>query len=188
MMKSQFSLLKSTFFLIATVNAFIYSNSAIAADRVIFKYGIFRESVSVDELTTFAETGKASSQLNFFFNQARQEPQEVRNILTREVNASPVVLDRTLNNRIGEFLLDRISRSIHTPSNQANRQALRSSLVLSANKDNKVSLIEIIQNYPTTEVEVEGERLVQTYDQISFLAERLQRVLSIPTSNGTKKS
>jgi Alpha/beta hydrolase of unknown function (DUF1400) len=169
-----------TFFLIASINTFIYTNSAIAAESVVFKYGIFRESVSVDELTAFAETGKASSQLNFFLNQARQEPQEVRNVLTREINVSPIVLDRTLNNRIGEFLLDRISRSIHTPSNQANRQALRSSLVLSANKDNKVTLIEIIQNYPTTEIEVEGDRLVETYDQISLLTERLQRVLSIP--------
>ena len=116
--------------------------------------------------------------LNLLLNQARQDPQTVRNVLTKEVNASPVVLDRLLNNPIGEFLVDQIGQTIHTPSSEANQQALRSAVVLSANKDNKVSLIEIIQNYPTSEVHVEGERLVRTYDQLSLLAERLQNVLS----------
>jgi hypothetical protein len=181
-MKHQFSIFRCTLFFIATFSVLFYSNSAIAAEKVVFKYGIFRAALPVSELTALAETGEVSSRLNFFLSQAKQEPQEVRNVLTREVNVTPVVLDRALNNQIGEFLLDRISQSIHTPSNQANRQALRSSLVLSANKDNKVSLIEIIKNYPSTEVEVEGERLIQTYDQLSLLTERLQKVLSIPAS------
>lgn len=72
--------------------------------------------------------------------------------------------------------------SIHTSSNQANRQALRSALVLSANGDNKVSLIEVIQNYPTSEVIVEGERLVRTYNQLSIIAEDLGRIFGGPTS------
>ncbi|WP_339381442.1 alpha/beta hydrolase [Brasilonema bromeliae] len=156
----------------------MYSNSAIAAEKIVLKYGIFRESVSVEKLTKFAETGEVSPMLNLLLNQARQDPQTVRNVLTKEVNASPVVLDRLLNNPIGEFLVDQIGQTIHTPSSEANPQALRSALVLSANKDNKVSLIEIIQNYPTQEVYVEGERLVRTYDQLSLLAERLQNLLS----------
>ncbi|KAB8332821.1 alpha/beta hydrolase [Scytonema tolypothrichoides VB-61278] len=83
-----------------------------------------------------------------------------------------------MNNPIGEFLVDQIGQTIHTPSSEANPQALRSALVLSASKDNKLSLIEIIQNYPTPEVYVEGERLVRTYEQLSLLAERLQNLLS----------
>ncbi len=181
-MKSKFFLLKCTLPLIASIAISLFSNSAIAAERVVLQYGIFRESISVSELTDFAETGEVSPRLNFYLNRTGQDPQAVRNILTREVNADPVVLDRVLNNRIGEFLLDRISQSVSTPSGQANRQALRSALVLSASKENKVSLIEIIQNYPTTEVVVEGDRLAQTYNQLSLLAENLQRVLSISTS------
>lgn len=171
-------LLKGTFSFLTCVSVFMYTNSAIAAEKIVLKYGIFRESVSVEKLTTFAETGEVSPMLSLLLNQSRQDPQTVRNILTREVNASPVVIDRLVNNAIGEFLVDQIGQTIHTPSSQANQQALRSALVLSANKDNKVSLIEIIQNYPTSEVHVEGERLVRTYDQLSLLAERLQNVLS----------
>lgn len=175
-------LLKSGFSLIASTSVLLYTNSAIAAQKVVFTYGLFRESLSVDELTTFAQTGEASSSLRFFLDQTRQNPQTVRNSLIRELNVSPVTLDRTLNNRVGQYLLDQIGYSIHTRSNQANRQALRSALVISASKDNKVSLIEVIQNYPTSEVIVEGERLVRTYDQLSILAEDFQRIFGVPAS------
>ncbi|OUL30538.1 alpha/beta hydrolase [Nostoc sp. 106C] len=181
-MKSLIFQLQGTFSIIAIIAILLYSNSAIAAEKVVLKYNIFRPSVSVNELAKLAETGEVSSSLNFYFNQARQDPQKVRRILAQEVNANPVILDRLLNNRIGEFLLDRIGQSISTPSGQANRQALRSAIVLSANKDHKISLIEIIQNYPATEVIVEGDRLAQTYNQLYILAEKLQTVLHIPTS------
>ncbi|MDF5717688.1 MAG: alpha/beta hydrolase [Rhizonema sp. NSF051] len=160
-----------------------YSNSAIAAEKIVFKYGIFHASVPVSELTTLAETGEASLRLNFFLSQAHQDPQTLRNTLIKEVTVSPVLLDRALNNPIGELLLDQISQTIHTPSNQANQQALRSSIVLSANQDNKVSLIEILQNYPNQEVDVEGKRLADTYDQLSLLAKRLQNLLPIRQSS-----
>ncbi|MBD2449244.1 alpha/beta hydrolase [Nostoc sp. FACHB-152] len=175
--------LKVTFSLIASVTAVLFANHAIAAEKVIFKYQSFRPSISVDELTDLAETGKVSQNLNFYFNQARQNPETVRSILTKEVKAEPVILDRVLNSRVGELILDRIGKSVSTSSGKANQQALRSAIVLSANKDNKVSLMEIIQNYPTTEVVVDGERLAQTYQQLYILAENLQRILPSPTSS-----
>ncbi|BAY29943.1 hypothetical protein NIES2107_17870 [Nostoc carneum NIES-2107] len=168
--------------LITSIFILLYAHSAIAAERVILRYGIFRPSVSVDELTELAETGEVSQDLNFYFNQAGQDPKTFRQILTQQVNADPVVLDRVLNNQIGEFLLDRIGQSVSTPSGEANRQALRAAIILSANQDNKVSLIEIMQNYPTREIIVDGERLAQTYNQLYMLVENLQRVLPIPIS------
>lgn len=181
-MKLLSNLLKSGFSVIAASSVLLYSSSAIAAQSVVFTYGIFRESVSVDELTTFAQTGKASSSLRSFLDLTRQNPQAVRNSLSRELNLSPVALDRTLNSKIGLYLLDQIGYSIHTRSNQANQQALRSALVLSASKDNKVSLIEVIQNYPSSEVIVEGQRLLRTYNQLSILAEDFERIFGIPIS------
>ncbi len=168
--------------LLVTFFALLCHTNTAAAEKVVFKYGIFRPSLPVSELTNLVETGEVSPRLNFFLKQARQEPQKVREVLAWEINVSPVVLDRALNNPAGEFLLDRISWSIHTPSNQENQQALRSALVLSAKNDNKVSLIEMLQNYPTTEVDVEGERLVQTYDQLKLWAERVQKTFHVPVS------
>jgi hypothetical protein len=175
-MKYSILTFKNIFSMIASIAVLVYSNSAIASERVVLKYKVFRTSISVDELANFAETGQVSPTLNYYLNQSRQEPATVRRILSQEINADPVVLDRVLNNRIGEFLLDRISQSVTTPSGQASRQALRSAIVLSANEGNKVSLIEILQNYPTSEVVLEGERLAETYNQLYILTQDLQRI------------
>jgi Alpha/beta hydrolase of unknown function (DUF1400) len=147
--------------------------SAIAADQVVIKYKIFRESISVAELTTFVETGEVSSGLQFYLSKSRQKPEDVRRVLGQEANVNVVTLDRALNNSVGDFLLDQISLSVHPPTNAASRQAIRAALVLSASPDNKVSLIEVIQNYPTSEVELEGERLAQAYRQISAIGSGL---------------
>ncbi|BDA75635.1 hypothetical protein CAL7716_098010 [Calothrix sp. PCC 7716] len=176
------STLKRSFSIIASIGTLFYTTSAIAADRVVFTYGAFRQSLSVDELATFATTGETSSGVRYYLNRTGQDPQSIRNTLTREVNVTPVTLDRTLNTRIGSYLLDQIGYSIRTRSNQANRQALRSALVLSASKDNKISLIEVIQNYPSSEIVVEGDRIIRTYNQLSILAEDLQRIFGISTS------
>lgn len=52
---------------------------------------------------------------------------------------------------------------VHTPSRRAGQQALRSALVLSANDDGQITLTEILENYPTAVVEVEGDRLESAY-------------------------
>ncbi|MGV0026483.1 alpha/beta hydrolase [Phormidesmis priestleyi] len=153
-----------------------HTPEAIAAEKVTLKYKVFRESVSVPQLTAFAQTGEISQSLRFYLDATRQNPEDVRQVLNRPIDVNVVTLDRTLNSRIGELLLDQVGQAIHPPVAEVNRQALRSALVLSAQSDNQVSLIEVLQNYPTAEVEVEGDRLVQAYRQLSALNGRLRNV------------
>lgn len=175
-MRSLFLLLHRSFLIASTLILFSSIN-AFAAETVILKYRILRESVSVKELTNFAQTGKLSSSLKVNFALARQDPKAVRQYLTQPVKINPLLLDRVLNSQIGNLLLDQISQTIHTPSRLADRQALRSALVLSAIRDREITLIEIIQNYPTSELQVEGDRLENAYNQLY----RLQKILEKPS-------
>jgi len=59
--------------LAVSADILLSSSSAIAAEQVVLKYRIFRESISV-ELTTFAETGELSTSLRLNFALAT-EPQ-----------------------------------------------------------------------------------------------------------------
>jgi len=155
------------------------SSSAIAAERVVLKYRILRESISVAELTQLAATGQVSPKLQAYLKLAQQSPESLRQPLVKPIGVNRRLLDRVLNSRPGEILLDQVGQVIHPPSNQANRQALRSALVLSATPDNQITLIEVLQNYPTSEVEVEGDRLEDTYRQLKTWSDRLQTWLPL---------
>lgn len=164
--------------LVATFSGVLLStSSALAAEQVVLKYRIFRESISVEELSTFAKTGELSKSLRINLALARQDPKVIRFYLTEPVKVNPVFLDRVLNSRIGNVILDQVSQVIHTPSGRADRQALRAALVLSASRDGEITLVEIIQNYPTPEVEVEGDRLETAFRLLRRLGGRLEDLL-----------
>lgn len=166
--------LRRAFVLMATASILLFNTSAIAADQVVLKYRIFRESISVEELSAFAETGELSKSLRINLALARQDPKAVRRYLTQPVKVNVVLLDRLLNSPVGNLILDQVTEVVHTPSGKADRQALRSALVISASRDSNISLIEIIQNYPTQVVQVEGDRLESAYRQLRRLGGRLQ--------------
>ena len=176
-MLSQSLVLRRALFVVSTCVLF-FNNSAFAAEQVVLKYGVFRESISVEELSTFAKTGELSRSLRVNFALAQQDPKAIRPYLTTPVNVDLLILDRILNSPIGNVILDELSQVIHTPSRTADRQALRAALVLSASEDGQVTLLEIIENYPTTNVEVDGERLENAYHQLRRLQVGLQDLLN----------
>lgn len=184
-MRLLFLSLRRTLVLVGSAGILLFSSSVLlfeppaanAAEQVVLKYRIFRQSISVEELSTFAETGELSRSLRINFALARQDPKAIRQFLTQPVQVNPVFLDRVLNSPVGNFIVDQVSEVVHTPSRRADRQALRSALVLSASRDNNITLIETIQNYPTSEVELEGERLQSAFEQLRRLGGRLQDLL-----------
>lgn len=155
----------------------LWATGAIAAERVVLKYSVLRQSVSVAELTTLAETGETSRSLRRYLRLAGKQPEEVRQTLTEEAQVNVILVDRGLNNPVGDTVLDQISEAVYPPSGEASREALRSALVLSASDDNRISLIEVIQNYPTDEVVVDGNRLVAAYGQLQAIQERFGDLL-----------
>ena len=168
--------LHSTFASLVSVAIVFSSTYVFAAERVVLKYRVSRESIAVEDLTKFARTGEMSPDLRVNLALARQDPQKIRQYLTNAVTVDPILLDRVLNNPVGELLLDEIGKTIHPPSHQANRQALRAAIILSA-RDRQLSLLEILQNYPTTDVEVEGDRLEAVYSQLRRLEGTLENFL-----------
>jgi hypothetical protein len=167
-------LLRSFIFSGGLATTLCFSSSALSAEQVVVQYGIFRRSISVADLATFAETGEVPSELNLYLKASRQNPDDVRRVLREETEVSVVTLDRVLNSAAGDLLLDQVGQVVRTPSNRANRQAIRSALILSASQDSRVSLIEVIQNYPTSNVVVEVGLISQVYSQIDEVLGQIQ--------------
>lgn len=140
--------------------------STEAADSVVLKYSVLRETISVAELSTFANTGELSPSLKAYLEMANKQPEDLQKALTQKVEVDPIVLSEVLNSFPGELLLDQAGGVIHTPSGRASRESLRGALVTSALPDKNIRLIEVLENYPTSEVQVEGDRLVELYEKI----------------------
>lgn len=135
--------------------------AAYANKRLVFTFGPFRPSITVGELTKFAETGELSRGWKFYLNLADVDPDHLRKALTQEVKVDPLFLDKALNSLLGEYALFEIGQIIQTPSGAANIQALRSTIILSSLKDSHFSALELLQNYPLQRVLVNGIRLAR---------------------------
>lgn len=144
-----------------SVGAIAFTPPATAAEKLVFTFGILGDSVTIKELEVFAETGKVPTMLKPYLKLTKTDPEVVRNFLTQEATISYLTLDKTLNTLPGEYLLFQIGKIIHTPERVANIQALRSALVMSAIKDNKVSLLKFLQQYPGRQVTVDGVALLR---------------------------
>ncbi|NMF86769.1 alpha/beta hydrolase [Nodosilinea sp. P-1105] len=147
--------------------ATIAAAPALAAERVVLRYRGFSRSVPVEDLAILAETGEAPRSVAGLLRQAGQDPSAVQSALNRPIPADPVMLDRALNSVPGGWLLDQVGETIRPAAGGRSRQALRSALVLSAADDNQITLIEVLQNYPTAEVVLEGDRIHSTYNRLA---------------------
>ncbi|HIK41010.1 C45 family autoproteolytic acyltransferase/hydolase [Thermoleptolyngbya sp. M55_K2018_002] len=129
--------------------------------RLVIALGPLRPSISIGELTTFAETGYLSPGWRSMLRIARIAPADLRQALTHKVSANATHLDQDLNSLLGEYALFKIGEVIQTPSNRANIQALRSALVLSAAGDGQFTPLELLQRYPTSQIVLNGARLIR---------------------------
>ena len=153
--------------LIATgVASFWGGSAAIAAETIVMKYGPIRRSIPVEDLSRLSRTGKTTRQLRRYLKLAKQTPESLRTQLNKPHRMSVVTLDSRLNSVPGRLLLDEAGRYIHPPGQNGSRQALRSALVLSASDDNQITLMESLENYPTSAVEVDVAKSISLYRRI----------------------
>ncbi|MGB7414253.1 MAG: alpha/beta hydrolase [Thermosynechococcaceae cyanobacterium] len=153
----------------AGVAVCLSANLTFAAEKVRINYGPISRSLPVSDLRQFAETGKTTRKLRSYLKASKQDPDQIQAGLTRSTAINPVQLDRLLNSVPGELLLKEAGDVIHTPTDRANHKALRSALILDASQDQQITIIDTLEEYPTPEVEVEGDRLVKLIRQFNQL-------------------
>lgn len=69
----------------------------------MFTYRNFGQTLTVDELETFANTGVASPKVKFFLRISGQDPEQARKFMTEEAKISLKLADRLLNIIPGEL-------------------------------------------------------------------------------------
>ncbi|MGI0482234.1 alpha/beta hydrolase [Geminocystis sp. CENA526] len=142
---------------------------ATGAETIVLRYSMLRPSIPVADLTNLCETGEVSSALASYLRLANQKQDNVRNALCRKIPVDGVMLSKMLNHPLGGMVLNIFAEVITTPSQRASKESLRGAIVTSALKDNNISIMEVAQNYPTEEVHINGDRLMEIYNQIDSI-------------------
>lgn len=157
-------------------------SDALASEEIILNYSGFGQSVSVSDLETFVETGEMSSSIRFLVNVTDQEPEAVRNALTKEFGLSLTFLSDVLNSLPGEYALFQAGQIIH-PKYKPNRAlitSLRGALILSASDDNQISMLELFQKYPTQQMYIDARLLKNTAEDVVSFINRAEDRLEVP--------
>jgi len=171
--------LKSTLLLGGAVSLLVQTMPAQAAEQLVITYGPLSAGVAVKDLQTLVETNQAPGTLKFYLNLASLDPNLLRDVLTMELGASSHFMTGMLDSNSGEQLLSKISQVVHLPpasqpmealktadlplddpSDAENMAALKTALVEAA-ADRRVTLLEVLQHYPTEKVYVDAVKLLE---------------------------
>lgn len=165
--------------LAATVG--LLDQPTLAADRIYFTYGPLGRSIAINDLRTFADTGETTQQLRWYLNFANVEPEDFRQVLTKEVGLNAGFVGRTTRTIPGEYVLFQVGRIIHTKSRKGAVQiyALRSTFVMSTIDDNKISILEFLEKYPTPELYVDGVVLARLARKVDRFIDRIEPTLAV---------
>lgn len=156
-----------------------FAAPAVAAEQLYFTYGPIGRSIAIEDLKTFAETGETTSQIRWYLNFANVEPEVFRRVLTQEVSISLETIDTVTHTLPGEFVLFEVGQVIHTRHRLANIQALRGTFLVSTSEDNRISLLEFLENYPTPGVYVDGVVLARVARDVGEFVDRLEPTIAV---------
>ena len=152
---------------------------AIAADTILLTYGFLSMDIPIADMETFAAGEEPSGELSELLTLAGQEPDTLRTSLNTPIPVNTIVLDVVLNSPPGEWVLDTVSETIQPTSGVAGRSALRAAIVGAAADDDTLTLLEVMQVYPSPDLVVQGDRLMETYSQLYEMLEPLQELAKI---------
>ena len=78
-------------------------------------------------------------------------------------------VDELMNAPTGDRLLTRMTDVVHTPSGEGSIPALRSAITRSAESDQQITLIELMENYPMDQMYINGMNLMPLMHELSAM-------------------
>ncbi|WP_298916138.1 alpha/beta hydrolase [uncultured Nostoc sp.] len=142
------------FFSAIVLTQFGANTSAIAADTVVVRLGLFTESISLAELQKAAKTGKLSGSLQPYVKKlSEQQRRFFLGALGMNVPMSVVTVNKLVNTQIGTTILNDFATAL-ARKDKAGVQALRAGLVLGSTAPQGLSILSFIAAYPSKRLEI----------------------------------
>lgn len=166
--------------LLGSLSAVATALPALAAERVILSYGSLEISVSINSLEAFAREGQVNDDLDAYLQSTSvEEREELQEILLAPVAVSPVLLSRFLYSSSGEVLLHYLGNLVQTDSRLNGFYALRSAVVLAAADTEGLTLLNVLLQFPSPTVRVDGLQTLRVAGAAAQLVEQTEQVMAL---------
>lgn len=164
----------------------LMTNSTLAAVRIYLSYGAIERSISVASLETYAREGKLDDDLATYADYVSpQRLVQLRRVLLEPIELSPVVVSQFLYTPIGVTLLQRLSEVVQTEARQPGFYALRSALILAAADPQGLTLLNVIEKYPTRSMRIDLGRSLQIADRLESLVNQTREAIAVVSRQST---
>ena len=151
-----------------------------AAERVVLSYGFLEVAIPIDSLAAFAREGQVDDDLDAYLRSASvEERKELQEILLTPMEVSPATLSQFLYSTSGEVLLQYLGNLIQTDSQLNGFYALRSAVVLAAADAEGLTLLNVLQQFPTPTVRVDGPQALRVAGAAAQLVEQTEQAIAL---------
>lgn len=169
--------------LLGAMGACCFGTNARAADMITLKYNAQEETFEVSNIATFVRTGQAERpELQSFLQKAPEAKRLLQELFGAEIYISPTFINKVedkIQSPTGEFVLIQINKLISSSSASDDLDLLRTAIRDALADDNRLSLLEIAQNYPTPNIQIDLTGLEPVYNDVKGFVERVLPALEV---------
>ncbi len=165
------------------------SKPVLSAEKIYVTYGPLDFSLPVSALEVYARSGKIDPELATyarFFNQKQLE--QLRLLLVRRANISPVRIAQILYSPTGEILLQRIGEVVQTKANQPGFYAIRAAMIQSAASKEGLTPLNVLKKFPTYGIRINTERGLQVLGELNNLIGESQNAIAAVQQEATTEA
>jgi Alpha/beta hydrolase of unknown function (DUF1400) len=132
--------------------------AAQAAEKMTVINGAMHESITLSELQTLVDTGRAYGGLQRLLSITNESPETARAFLTQKMDYSIDSADALLNSPEGMAMVDKLAAVVQPGTSENAQQAIRAAIVNSL-ADGSLTPLEVFANYPAQAATVDAIKL-----------------------------
>ena len=147
---------------------------ASAAEDVALVSGAFRRSIAVKDIDHLAKTGEAVGLLKTLLALSGQQPEDVAELLNKEIQVPLVLTSRLINTRIGEAIIRRVAKILYpisTDDPAVSVPAIRAAVINGlAENDGSLTAVGFLKAYPNNVLAVNLPALFGVIEKAQSIA------------------
>lgn len=158
----------------------LHPKPARSAERIFASFLSFEQSVSVQSLETFAETGEITGDFIPYARYISPEQRPfIQNALQQKLAISPVALAQFLYSDIGELMVRRVAQVIRPKSNQGGFYALRGALIVAAADPKGLTVLNFLKHYPIQGLKIDLDEGLAIFSQVRGLIQQTNTLIQV---------